>query len=176
MDPAFKRSLRFVLAGGTRPLKLSSEGRRSPLAPKLPIPSFPKLSSFECIDVVHIILLCPFASFTIHISLSSPRHSPRSSFELHLVTHRTRSAHQHHTTAFHNINMNGIDTNGKAPIGSTNGSSRNGEPIVKVQPPRREDLQTSYAQVIKADTEDESQHGWYGSEYQRHPRQLSQTI
>ncbi|KAK3051325.1 hypothetical protein LTR09_007348 [Extremus antarcticus] len=59
--------------------------------------------------------------------------------------------------------MNGIDTNGKAPIGSTNGSSRNGEPIVKVQPPRREDLQTSYAQVIKADTEDESQHGWYGN-------------
>jgi len=61
--------------------------------------------------------------------------------------------------------MNGrSDSNGKAPI-STNGSSRRGvdEPLVKVQPPRREDLQPSYAQVIKPDTQDDSQHGWYGS-------------
>lgn len=50
-------------------------------------------------------------------------------------------------------------SNGKAPL---NGSPRN-EPLVKVQPPRREDLQPSYAQVIKPDTEDEAQHGWYGS-------------
>ncbi|KAK5168957.1 uncharacterized protein LTR77_006266 [Saxophila tyrrhenica] len=61
--------------------------------------------------------------------------------------------------------MNGAqDTNGKAPVGNANGGhSRASDPIVKVQPPRREDLQTSYAQVIKADQEDESQHGWYGS-------------
>ncbi|EGP86930.1 uncharacterized protein MYCGRDRAFT_104735 [Zymoseptoria tritici IPO323] len=37
------------------------------------------------------------------------------------------------------------------------------EPIIHVEPPRREDLQPSYAQVIKPDTEDDSQHGWYGS-------------
>jgi len=52
--------------------------------------------------------------------------------------------------------MNGATSNG-------NGKARVDEPIVKVQPPRREDLQPSYAQVIKPDTEDAAQHGWYGS-------------
>lgn len=58
------------------------------------------------------------------------------------------------------------ETNGKAAMenGHGSGSSRSpNEPLVKVQPPRREDLQPSYAQVIKPDTEDASQHGWYGS-------------
>ncbi|USW56227.1 Putative Band 7 domain, Stomatin/HflK/HflC family, Band 7/SPFH domain superfamily [Septoria linicola] len=61
--------------------------------------------------------------------------------------------------------MNGhSDVNGKAPLGGSDSSTRGAiEPIVKVQPPRREDLQPSYAQVIKPDTEDASQHGWYGS-------------
>lgn len=59
-------------------------------------------------------------------------------------------------------------TNGKAPLSDSTASStrrnaNSAEPIVKVQPPRREDLQPSYAQVIKPDTEDASQHGWYGS-------------
>ena len=55
--------------------------------------------------------------------------------------------------------MNGAsDINGKAPM---NNNVPTG-PIVHVEPPRREDLQPSYAQVIKADTEDEAQHGWYG--------------
>ncbi|EKG17836.1 Band 7 protein [Macrophomina phaseolina MS6] len=59
-------------------------------------------------------------------------------------------------------------TNGKAPptdstASSTKRTHNSTEPIVKVQPPRREDLQPSYAQVIKPDTEDASQHGWYGS-------------
>lgn len=60
--------------------------------------------------------------------------------------------------------MNG-DTS-KAPLGDMpNGASsrRLDEPIVKVQPPRREDLQPSYAQVIKPDSEDAESHGWYGS-------------
>jgi len=48
---------------------------------------------------------------------------------------------------------NGV--NGKAPAIP--------EPIINVQPPRREDLQPSYAKVIQPDTEDASQHGWYGS-------------
>lgn len=51
------------------------------------------------------------------------------------------------------------DVNGKAPV---NGEAL-ANPIVKVQPPRREDLQPSYAQIIKPDTEDASQHGWYGN-------------
>lgn len=35
------------------------------------------------------------------------------------------------------------------------------EPIVTVQPPRREDLQPSYAQVLVDD--DGTKHGWYGA-------------
>ncbi|KAG9689155.1 stomatin family protein-like protein, partial [Aureobasidium melanogenum] len=48
---------------------------------------------------------------------------------------------------------------GKSPI---RGSNSDHDALVKVQPPRREDLQPSYASVIKPDTEDASQHGWYG--------------
>ena len=32
--------------------------------------------------------------------------------------------------------------------------------VIKVQPPRREDLQPSYAQVLQGD--EETNHGWYG--------------
>jgi hypothetical protein len=35
--------------------------------------------------------------------------------------------------------------------------------IIKVQPPRREDLQPSYAQTLQGESDDASQHGWYGS-------------
>ena len=55
-----------------------------------------------------------------------------------------------------NIPRTNSDIGGKSPVRSDN------DPLVKVQPPRREDLQPSYAQVIKPDTEDASQHGWYG--------------
>lgn len=34
--------------------------------------------------------------------------------------------------------------------------------VIKVQPPRREDLQPSYAQTLQGDEEAEK-HGWYGS-------------
>ncbi|KAL1640166.1 hypothetical protein SLS58_007280 [Diplodia intermedia] len=60
-------------------------------------------------------------------------------------------------------------TNGKAPVSDSTASStrrirdNSDEPIVKVQPPRREDLQPSYAQVLKPDTEDSAAHGWYGA-------------
>lgn len=55
-------------------------------------------------------------------------------------------------------------TNGKAPVMSNGGSKpANHTPIVAVQPPRREDLQPSYAQVLKPDTADDSVHGWYGN-------------
>lgn len=52
------------------------------------------------------------------------------------------------------------DTSGKAPLNG--GSHHTPEPLVKVQPPRREDLQPSYAREIQPDTEDEAVHGWYG--------------
>lgn len=54
------------------------------------------------------------------------------------------------------------DTNGKAPINDA-GASRVHEPVIKVQPPRREDLQPSYARVIQADDQDADTNGWYGS-------------
>ncbi|KAF2274880.1 uncharacterized protein EI97DRAFT_434784 [Westerdykella ornata] len=57
------------------------------------------------------------------------------------------------------------DDHGKAPAHINGGSSRDvrsDEPLVKVQPPRREDLQPSYAKIIKPDTQEDS-HGWYGA-------------
>ena len=44
---------------------------------------------------------------------------------------------------------------GFQPKNATNG-------VIKVQPPRREDLQPSYAQQLQGETEAET-HGWYGS-------------
>lgn len=55
------------------------------------------------------------------------------------------------------------DTNGKAPVmGASNGTSHTGEQVIKVQPPRREDLQPSYARVIQPDDADADTNGWYG--------------
>lgn len=59
--------------------------------------------------------------------------------------------------------MSGMDTydapktNGKAPDHSIDSG------LIKVQPPRRQDLQPSYAQVIKPDAQELEAHGWYGS-------------
>ena len=49
--------------------------------------------------------------------------------------------------------------NGKTPQG---GMRNGGGPIINVQPPRREDLQPSYAQTLQGDA-DAGAHGWYGS-------------
>jgi hypothetical protein len=66
-----------------------------------------------------------------------------------------------------NTLSNMSDINGKAPLNGsgTNGASRSAadEPIIKVQPPRREDLQPSYARVIQADDADADTNGWYGA-------------
>lgn len=35
--------------------------------------------------------------------------------------------------------------------------------VIKVQPPRREDLQPSYAQTLQGESEDSATHGWYGA-------------
>ncbi|KAK5171632.1 hypothetical protein LTR04_000335 [Oleoguttula sp. CCFEE 6159] len=65
------------------------------------------------------------------------------------------------------MNLDATTEMSKAPRGDTNGHpapTRNPEEaLIKVQPPRREDLQPSYAKVLKPDTEDAAQHGWYGS-------------
>lgn len=39
---------------------------------------------------------------------------------------------------------------------------RNDNPMVNVEPPRREDLQPSYAQTLAGES-DQGAHGWYGS-------------
>ncbi|KAL9098589.1 MAG: hypothetical protein Q9163_005786 [Psora crenata] len=58
--------------------------------------------------------------------------------------------------------------NGKAPINSIgfrNGANPGGAKanLINVQPPRREDLQPSYAQTLRGDSDDAGAHGWYGS-------------
>lgn len=55
-----------------------------------------------------------------------------------------------------------MSDNGKAPVNGVGPSSHPDDTMVKVQPPRREDLQPSYARVIKADDADEDMNGWYG--------------
>jgi hypothetical protein len=70
------------------------------------------------------------------------------------------------------------DINGKAPINGAEGHHRGiDEPVIKVQPPRREDLQPSYARVIKPDDADADTNGWYGSMvgHQLHLRHMSAT-
>ncbi len=60
---------------------------------------------------------------------------------------------------------------GKGPVPAyLNGSSRptNDHPgtinnVITVQPPRREDLQPSYAQTLLGESEDAGSHGWYGT-------------
>lgn len=62
-----------------------------------------------------------------------------------------------------NSPMNGLNGKGSSSDMPGERTPRSNDPLVKVQPPRREDLQPSYAQVLKPDTEDEAQHGWYGA-------------
>lgn len=52
---------------------------------------------------------------------------------------------------------------GKAPVNGATGSHSSTDPMIRVQPPRREDLQPSYARVIQPDAADEDHHGWYGA-------------
>jgi erythrocyte band 7 integral membrane protein len=44
----------------------------------------------------------------------------------------------------------------------THTPGRSDNPMVNVEPPRREDLQPSYAQTLAGES-DQGAHGWYGS-------------
>jgi erythrocyte band 7 integral membrane protein len=44
----------------------------------------------------------------------------------------------------------------------THTPGRSDNPIMNVEPPRREDLQPSYAQTLTGES-DQGNHGWYGS-------------
>ncbi|KAL8846370.1 MAG: hypothetical protein Q9221_008531 [Calogaya cf. arnoldii] len=58
-------------------------------------------------------------------------------------------------------------TNGKAPVDAPgfkpNGGRGPGNSMIKVQPPRREDLQPAYAQTLQGESDDAAAHGWYGA-------------
>jgi len=57
-----------------------------------------------------------------------------------------------------------VDIKAREPNGvSGYRAHRADEPLTRVEPPRREDLQPSYAQVLKPDTEDAGTNGWYSS-------------
>jgi hypothetical protein len=51
--------------------------------------------------------------------------------------------------------------NGKASANNLGFRPKNSG-IIKVQPPRREDLQPSYAQTLHGDETEAEMHGWYG--------------
>jgi len=70
---------------------------------------------------------------------------------------------QRSTTGHQSTTATMSNTNGKAPLNGAGAGRVVDEPIIKVQPPRREDLQPSYAQVIKPDDADADTNGWYGS-------------
>lgn len=54
-------------------------------------------------------------------------------------------------------------TKSAIPAGPThNGNNPASTSLITVQPPRREDLQPSYAQTLKGESEDAATHGWYG--------------
>lgn len=54
----------------------------------------------------------------------------------------------------------GINGGFRPSNGTTGG--RSDAPMVNVQPPRREDLQPSYAQTLVGES-DQGNHGWYGA-------------
>lgn len=58
--------------------------------------------------------------------------------------------------------MNGVNGDSSSTSKTPLRSDGQDPALIKVQPPRREDLQPSYARNIHADTDDNS-HGWYGS-------------
>jgi erythrocyte band 7 integral membrane protein len=64
--------------------------------------------------------------------------------------------------------MEDTSTNGtgsKAPAAGYKSHANpggSGNPLINVEPPRREDLQPSYAQTLAGES-DQGNHGWYGS-------------
>jgi erythrocyte band 7 integral membrane protein len=69
--------------------------------------------------------------------------------------------------------------NGKT-TSPTNGHAAGFRPqnagVIKVQPPRREDLQPSYAQTLQGESEESNTNGWYGSMSTSRPlRAISQS-
>ena len=74
-------------------------------------------------------------------------------------------------------NASTMDTNGKAAQSNNIGfrPSNQAGPLIKVEPPRREDLQPSYAQTLQGENEAEM-HGWYGSMSMSAPPQALENV
>lgn len=117
-------------------LRLSSNISQSPLSlnhrARLPSRLFPHICSAE-------------ASVTIKLSSTISLTRPSTSS----------------TTRMESPNRSSSMENGKAPAPNAVGFRPQNAGIVKVQPPKREDLQPSYAQTLVFDTEET--HGWYSS-------------
>jgi len=60
------------------------------------------------------------------------------------------------------VSNNSISKAPLAPNSQTGSNVPGREHFIHVEPPRKEDLQPSYAAVLKPDREDDSGHGWYG--------------
>jgi hypothetical protein len=84
-------------------------------------------------------------------------YSAHHDFEGELYDFDSTALLSHHDHPSDNMS----DSSGKAPLNGA-GSSHHPAELIKVEPPRREDLQPSYAREIQPDTEDEAIHGWYG--------------
>jgi hypothetical protein len=107
-------------------------------------------------------------SRTIATTNSSSAHSVSSS--AHLIT---AAKHPSIDPSSLRATMDSPQYKPDAGLGAANGKDnaspvrgfqpRHGENgVIKVQPPRREDLQPSYAQMLQGETEPDA-HGWYGS-------------
>lgn len=90
-------------------------------------------------------------------TLTTMANSRSYDFEGELHNSDNTALLSHHDSNTDNMS----DTSGKAPLNG-GGSSHAPIDLIKVEPPRREDLQPSYAREIQPDTEDEAIHGWYG--------------
>jgi hypothetical protein len=70
------------------------------------------------------------------------------------------------------------ETNGNKPVvvgfKAHHAPGRSDNPLIAVEPPRREDLQPSYAQVLAGD--DGAAHSWYGSMSRLHKAVLNTTM
>jgi hypothetical protein len=118
--------------------------------------SFPALRLFVCVAYIKLVIPPPTTMVSSQAHGSTTLNTAKSFTSSTRPIIDNRISTDQHTTA----TMSGI--NGKAPVNGA-GAPPLDAPLIKVQPPRREDLQPSYAQVIKPDDADADTNGWYGS-------------
>ena len=106
--------------------------------------------------------LSPFFLRRTTTPLTYPRPSPNIAVKLSSTRSLARSSSASLTTTMDSPKPSNSMENGKAPATNNVGFRPQNQGIVKVQPPRREDLQPSYAQTLVFESE-AAPHGWYSS-------------